>query len=179
MLKKRDLHECHALYSLLNDPSVSPYVRYQCHSPEEYLFLTKQLMDEEEQKTTISRTILNEAGLPIGTIDLYHIVNHTGFLATWIGAPYFGNGYSQRAKSVFLSELFLEHAIETVFLKIRKQNIRSSKAAQKLSYVKLANDSHDELYGFINAGEQIYDLYCVERIDFIKYSMILNQGVAT
>jgi len=179
MLKKRDLHECHALYSLLMDPAVSPYVRYQCQSHEEYLFLTKQLMDEEEQRTTISRTILNEAGVPIGTIDLYHIVNHTGFLATWIGAPYFGNGYSQRAKSVFLSEVFLEHAIETVFMKIRKQNIRSSKAAQKLPYVKLANDLHDEVYQSINAKEQIYDLYQVERMDFFENSTILNQVVAT
>lgn len=42
------------------DPAVSPYVRYQCQSYEEYLFLTKQLMVEEEQKTVISRTILNE-----------------------------------------------------------------------------------------------------------------------
>ncbi|MFS0868604.1 GNAT family N-acetyltransferase [Paenibacillus xylanilyticus] len=179
MLKKRDLHECHTLYSLLIDPAVSPYVRYQCQSHEEYLFLTKQLMDEEEQNTTISRTILNETGQPIGTIDLYHVVNNTGYLATWIGAPYFGKGYSQRAKSAFLTELFLEHAIETVFMKIRKQNIRSSKAAQKLPYVKLANDLYHEMYLSINAKEQIYDLYHVERSTFIESSIELHHVVAT
>ena len=50
------------------------------------MFLTRQLIAEEEQGITISRTILNETGTAIGTIDLYHIVNQTGFLATWIGA---------------------------------------------------------------------------------------------
>jgi len=179
MLKKRDLHECHSLYSLLTDPAVSPYVRYQCQSVEEYLFLTKQMIAEEEQQTVISRTILNEAGQPIGTIDLYQIINNTGFLATWIGAPYFGNGYSQRAKSAFFVELFLEHAIETVFLKIRKQNIRSSKAAQKLPYVKLANELFHEVYQSINAGEQIYDLYYVERSAFMESHIDLHQVVAT
>ncbi|MNW55281.1 GNAT family protein [Paenibacillus sp. FSL R5-0517] len=179
MLKKRDLQECHSLYSLMMDPAVSPYVRYLCQSYEEYLFLTKQLMAEEEQKTVISRTILNETGQPIGTIDLYHIEQQTGFLATWIGAPYFGNGYSQRAKSAFLVELFLEHAIETVFMKIRKQNIRSRKAVEKLPYVKLANDVYPDVYQFINAKEQIYDLYHVERSTFFEHHMDLHHVVAT
>lgn len=179
MLKKRDLQECHTLYSLMVDPAVSPYVRYSCQSYEEYLFLTKQLIAEEEQKTVISRTILNETGQPIGTIDLYHIVNNTGFLATWIGSPYFGNGYSQQAKSSFFVELFLEHAIETVFMKIRKQNIRSSKAAQKLPYVKLANDVYPDVFQSINAKEQIYDLYHVQRSTFFENSMDLHHVVAT
>ncbi|WP_336759690.1 GNAT family N-acetyltransferase [Paenibacillus sp. USHLN196] len=179
MLKKRDLQECHSLYSLMMDPAVFPYVRYACQSYEEYLFLTKQLMAEEEQKTVISRTILNEAGQPIGTIDLYHIEHQRGFLATWIGSPYFGNGYSQKAKSAFFIELFLEHAIETVFMKIRKQNVRSRKAVEKLSYVKLANDVYPDVYQRINAKEQIYDLYHVERSVFFENSMDLHHEVAT
>ncbi|MCP1183768.1 GNAT family N-acetyltransferase [Paenibacillus sp. 1781tsa1] len=179
MLKKRDLQECHSLYSLMMDPAVSPYVRYLCQSYEEYLFLTRQLMVEEEQKKVITRTILNEAGQPIGTIDLYHIEQQTGFLATWIGSPYFGNGYSQRAKSAFFVELFLEHAIETVFMKIRKQNIRSRKAVEKLPYVKLANDVYPDVYQFINAKEQIYDLYHVERTTFLEHRMDLHHVVAT
>ncbi|SFT09765.1 hypothetical protein SAMN05428962_4367 [Paenibacillus sp. BC26] len=107
MLKKRDLHECHSLYNLMMDPAVFPYVRYKCQCYEEYLFVTKQLIGEEERGTCISRTILDEVGHPIGTIDLYDIVNQTGFLATWIGAPYFGQGYNQRAKEAFLTELGL------------------------------------------------------------------------
>jgi len=179
MLKKRDLHECHSLYNLMMDPVVFPYVRCKCQSYEEYLFITKQLIAQEEQETCISRTILNEMGHPIGTIDLYNIVNNTGFLATWIGTPYFGKGYNQRAKESFFADLFLQHHIETVFMKIRKQNIRSKKAVEKLPYVKLANDTNHEVYHSINSMEQIYDLYHVERLDFLERSEIMQQVVAT
>jgi len=179
MLQKRDLHECHSLYNLMMDPVVYPYVRYKCQSYEEYLFITKQLIAQEEQKTCISRTILNEMGHPIGTIDLYNIVNNTGFLATWIGTPYFGKGYNQRAKESFLAELFLHHNIETVFMKIRKENIRSKKAVEKLHYVKLANDTNLEVYQSINHTDQIYDLYHVERLDFLESCEDMQHVVAT
>ncbi|WFR61676.1 hypothetical protein P9222_25300 [Paenibacillus amylolyticus] len=106
MLKKRDLQECHSLYSLMRDPAVSPYVRYLYQSYEEYLFLTKQLMAEEEQKTVISRTILNETGQPIGTIDLYHIERHTGFLATWIGSPFSEMGIAKEPNQLSLWNCF-------------------------------------------------------------------------
>lgn len=175
MLKKRDLNECHTLFSLMMDPEVFPYVRYKCKFYEEYLFVTKQLIVEEELETCISRTILDDMGHPIGTIDLYDIANKTGFLATWIGTAYFGKGYNQRAKESFFTELFLEHQIETVFLKIRKQNIRSKKAVEKLPYAKLANDIHHEMYKSINKAEQIYDLYQVERLDFFEYSQCFNK----
>ncbi|GGG69155.1 GNAT family N-acetyltransferase [Paenibacillus radicis (ex Gao et al. 2016)] len=167
MLKQRDLQECQSLYHLMIDPAVFPYVRNKSQSYEEYLFTTERLIVEEEQGTSISRTILNETGHPIGTIDLYDIGNKTGFLATWVGIPYFGKGYNQRAKETFFSELFLKHNIETVFLKIREQNIRSKKAVQKLPYVKLANDINPPLYHLINYTQQHYDLYQVDRLDFL------------
>ncbi|MGO4528467.1 GNAT family N-acetyltransferase [Paenibacillus sp. 2TAF8] len=179
MLKKRELHECQSLHSLMMDPAVSPYVRYACQSQEEFMFLTRQLIAEEEQGTAITRTILNELGTAIGTIDLYHIVNHTGFLATWIGAPYFGQGYSQRAKSAFLTELFLEYDIQTVFMKIRKQNVRSRKAVEKLPFVKFSNDLYPEVTQAINAKQLIYDLYHVQRSDFLEHHMELHHILAT
>ncbi|MGC5771633.1 GNAT family N-acetyltransferase [Paenibacillus pabuli] len=179
MLKKRDLHECHSLYGLMTDPMVFPYVRYPCKSYEEYVFMTQQLIKEEEQGTAISRTILNEIGHPIGTIDLYNIAEQTGFLATWMGASYFGKGYNQRAKESFFVELFLEQHVEKVFMKIRKQNIRSMKAVAKLPYVHLANTTNCEVYQSINSGQHRYDLYQVERTEFLENMAGLRHVVAT
>ncbi|MDR6553890.1 GNAT family protein [Paenibacillus qinlingensis] len=179
MLKKRDLHDCHSLFNLMTDPSVFPYVRNKCQCYEEYLFITKQLIVEEEKETCISRTILNEMGHPIGTIELYNIVNRTGFLATWIGAPYFGKGYNQQAKETFFTELFLENKIDTIFLKIRKQNIRSKKAVEKLPYALLANDTNPHIYQSINHNQAIYDLYKVERLCYLESSKVMQHEVAT
>ncbi|UOK65813.1 hypothetical protein MT997_17070 [Paenibacillus sp. OVF10] len=63
-------------------------------------------MAEEEQKTVISRTILNETGQPIGTIDLYHIEHQTGFLATWIGSPFLEMGIAKEPNQPSLLNYF-------------------------------------------------------------------------
>lgn len=106
MLKPRDVHEATELYQLLSHPSVFPYVRQKAASAEEYLFMTKQLIEEEQNGITISRTIVDDWGQPIGTISVYDIQDGAGFLGTWIGQPFQGMGYNQKAKLLFLQELF-------------------------------------------------------------------------
>ena len=115
------------------------------HSYEEFLFMTKQTMEAEERGELISRTILDEWGSPIGTINLFDIQDHAGFLGTWLGKPYHGKGYNQPAKDAFFNELFFELEIETIFMRIRKENIRSQKAAEKLPYVINANETRKSL----------------------------------
>ena len=87
MLKKRDIHDCHALYDHMIHPDVFPFVRQKANSFEEYLFLTKQTIEAEERGELISRTILDEWGSPIGTISLFDIQDNAGFLGTWLGKP--------------------------------------------------------------------------------------------
>ena len=145
MLKKRELHECHELYDLMTHPDVFPFVRQKATSYEEFLFMTKQTMEAEERGELISRTILDEWGSPIGTISLFDIQDNAGFLGTWLGKPYHGKGYNQPAKDAFFKELFYELDIETIFMRIRKVNIRSQKAAEKLPYVINANETRKSL----------------------------------
>lgn len=163
MLKHRDLSETNELYQLLSHPSVFPYVRQKATSPEEYLFMTKQLIEEEQLGLTISRTIVDNYGQPVGTINLYDIEDGAGFLGTWIGVPYQGMGYNQSAKKEFLTELFFHHNIHTVFLRIRKGNEKSKRASLKLPYVIEANETHKALFEEINAGEFKFDLYRIPK----------------
>lgn len=163
ILKHRDLHETQQLFSLLSHPSVFPFVRQKAQSSEEYMFMTKQLIEEEANGTAISRTIIDEWGHPIGTISLYDIQDGAGFLGTWIGKPYHGLGYNQKAKLAFLNELFFEYDFHTVFLRIRKENVRSRAAALKLPYVVSAMDTHAALYEEINQGEVKFDLFKIPR----------------
>ena len=62
------------------------------------------------------------------------------------------------------SELFYELDIETIFMRIRKINIRSIKA-EKLQYVNLANETRKAVYDEINANEEVYNLYEIQKID--------------
>ncbi|MFY4776468.1 GNAT family N-acetyltransferase [Metabacillus sp. RGM 3146] len=163
MLKKRDVHDSHALFELMQHPDVFPFVRHKATSIEEYLFLTKQTIEAEERGELISRTILDEWGTPIGTISLFDIQEGAGFLGTWIGKPYHGKGYNKLAKDAFFNELFYELDVHTIFMRIRKINIRSIKAAEKLPYVLNSNETREALLEQINEGKDTYNLYEIPK----------------
>ncbi|WP_088006283.1 GNAT family N-acetyltransferase [Indiicoccus explosivorum] len=163
MLKKRDLHESGHLFELLSHPAVYPYVRQKADSAEEYLFVTKQTIEAEERGELISRTILDDYGMPIGTINLFDIQDGAGFLGTWIGQPFQGMGYNQKAKQQFLDELFFVHDIQNVFLRIRKVNAKSLRAARKLPYVAEASETHPQLLQELNADGDIYELFRIPK----------------
>ncbi|NHC38760.1 GNAT family N-acetyltransferase [Bacillus sp. MM2020_1] len=171
MLKKRDLHDSHTLYELMTHPDVFPFVRQKADSYEEFLFMTKQTIEAEERGELISRTILDEWGAPIGTINLFDIEDNAGFLGTWLGKPYHGKGYNSPAKDAFFQELFYELGLETVFMRIRKVNIRSIKAAEKLPYVIKANETRKAIYEQLNANIEVYDLYEIPKDQYTFYLM--------
>ncbi|MEK4425356.1 GNAT family N-acetyltransferase [Solibacillus sp. FSL K6-1523] len=163
MLKQRELYETAELYELIKHPAVFPFVRQKATSAEEYLFMTKQLMEEEINEKAISRTITDEWGIPIGTISIFDIQDGAGFLGTWIGKPYQGLGYNQKAKLAFLNELFFEYDFNTVFLRIRKENERSKAAALKLPYVIDAEQTNPILFEQINLGEIKFHLFKIPK----------------
>ncbi|MEH6889851.1 GNAT family protein [Bacillus sp. JJ864] len=171
MLKKRDLHDSHVLYDLMIHPDVFPFVRQKASSYDEFLFLTKQTIEAEERGELISRAIVDEWGNPIGTITLFDIQEKAGFLGTWLGKPYHGKGYNKPAKDAFFSELFYELDIETIFMRIRKLNTRSIKAAEKLPYVNLANETRKCVYDQINANDEVYNLYEIPKDQYTLHTM--------
>lgn len=147
----------------MSDPTILPFVRQKASSADEYLFITKQLMEEEEKGKVISRTIVSDFGQPIGTINLFDVDHGAGFLGTWIGSPFQGLGYNKKAKEQFLQELFFELDIQTVFLRIRKHNSKSIRATEKLGYAIKANESHSAIYAEINEIDEVYDLYYIPK----------------
>ena len=111
----------------------------------------------------ISRTILDEWGSPIGTINLYDIQENAGFLGTWLGKPYHGKGYNKQAKDAFFQEIFYELGIETVFMRIRTENIRSQKAAEKLPYLIDASESRKSLMEQLNSNGNHFKLFEIPK----------------
>src|SRR5690625_3464138 len=169
MLKKRDLYEVPTLFELSSHPDVYPYIRYRATSSDEFYFLTKQTIEAELNGELISRTIVDEYEQPIGTINLYDVHEKSGFLATWVGQPYFGKGYNKLAKQQFLDELFFSLEMETVFMKVRKSNLRSLKAVSKLHYVAQANQLFPEVYQAINKPKEVYDLFVITKEYYTSY----------
>ena len=171
LLKKRDLNlsECEQLFKLISDQRVFPYVRERATTFTNYLFNTKRLLEKEKRRELFTRTILNELGKPIGCISLFDVLHNEGFLATWIGSDYHGQGYNQPAKEAFLDHIFFIEGVENVFMKIRKSNVRSLKAARKLPYASIVNESREDIYQLINKNEEIFDLFCISKLSYFKY----------
>jgi RimJ/RimL family protein N-acetyltransferase len=167
MLKTICLTEATTLFSLMSHPDVYPYVRMKASCAEELMFILKQLIEEEQEGKTISRTITDEYGQIIGMISLYQIENGSGFLSTWLGKDFHGLGYNKQAKELFFDECFYTLGITRVFMKIRKSNVRSLKAAEKLFYVKKANDIFSEIYDHINKENPVFDLFVIEHDAYI------------
>ncbi|MDQ0217893.1 N-acetyltransferase [Peribacillus cavernae] len=176
MLKKRELADCNPLYELMKHPDVFPFVRHKTDSYEEYLFVTKQTIEAEEVGELISRTITDEWGSPIGTISLYDIEDKAGFLGTWLGKAYHGKGYNSPAKEAFFNELFFELDIESIFMRIRKQNLRSIHAAEKLPYAIKVNETRQNLYDKPNQNGEIFDLYEIPKDLYNLYILRQNHS---
>lgn len=175
MLKIRDLIEVPALFELASHPEVYPYLRHKADTIDEYYFLTKQTIEAEENGLLISRTILDEYEQPIGTINLFDVHNNSGFLATWIGQPYFGQGYNKMAKELFFDELFFKQNIENIFMKVRKTNFRSLRAVEKLGYVLIANELYEDVYKAINKKDNLYDLFVITKEHYASYVQFAQQ----
>src|SRR5699024_363281 len=144
-------------------------IRHKANTSDEFYFLTKQMIELECNGDLISRTILDEFEQPIGTINLYDIHENSGFLATWVGQPYFGKGYNKEAKQQFLDELFFSLNIDTVFMKVKKMNMRSLKAVSKMPYVAQANDLFPEVYKAINKLDEVYNLFVITKEHYTSY----------
>ncbi|QPC48380.1 GNAT family N-acetyltransferase [Mangrovibacillus cuniculi] len=172
MLTKRDIHahdQNHVLFELMTHPDVFPFVRQKAYSYDEFVFLTKQTVEAEENGELVSRTILDEWGNPIGTINLFDIEDGAGFLGTWLGKPYHGKGYNKVAKDAFFNEVFFELGMDTIFMRIRVVNERSRRAAEKLPYVVKANESRPSIFAQLNKDEYIYDLYEIPKDLYMLY----------
>ena len=59
-------------------------------------------------------------------------------------------------------------------MRIRKINIRSIKVAEKLQYVNLANETRKAVYDEINANEEVYNLYEIQKIIHTCYNARYN-----
>lgn len=168
ILRKPNKKDFKLLYNLVKEENVIKYVRHKPTSLNNYLEIMDMLINSEEKNELISRVIVIN-GEPIGTISLFDISYNNGFLATWIGNEYQGKGYNQMAKDLFFKECYTDYNIETIFMKIRKENIKSQKSALKMHFVeKACSILYIDVYKEVNKDENIYELFFVNKEIFLK-----------
>lgn len=165
-----ELKDAHVLFYHLSNPHVLRYSRLKPNSVEEMEEAIMYLKREEEEKRLISRVIVNEHEHVVGMITLwdYCPFRREGFLSTLLGELYWGKGYNQIAKNLFLDEVFSLPHLEKIYLLVRNYNSRSIAACQKIDYIdKLNLEEEIELREFY--GNKISKDHIVFYIDKYKY----------
>lgn len=91
---------------------------------------------EEIQGKMYSRAIfLNENLIGITSLKDVDSQMKTSHIGTWIGYPFWGQGYNEEAKKQILHFAFYHLQLEEVFIGAKKSNIRSIQSQKKLPYV--------------------------------------------
>ncbi|WP_081755933.1 GNAT family N-acetyltransferase [Paucisalibacillus sp. EB02] len=138
---------------------------------------TKQFIEfirkQEKLGKQYSRCIINDHDKLIGVITLKDIDmdNKTCHIGTWIGQPYWGQGYNESAKAEILYVAFHEFNLEYVFAGAKVSNIRSQKAQEKLPYIRLQveNEFPAEHKKLENQVKSRCMLNVIEREDFLNW----------
>jgi RimJ/RimL family protein N-acetyltransferase len=164
MIRKVSQDDYLALYEMVTEPTVFSFVRQKPNSYDEFVFFSMQNEEKEHHGEMISRVITTEFNQPIGMISLYDIQHGHGFLGTWIGNDFQGKGYNRIAKDLFFDECFSFYSVDKIYMKVRKVNEKSKRAALKLPYVKECNEF--EATYILGNDHHIFDLFSVEKDTF-------------
>lgn len=144
-----DLQYTDIIFQLSSNEHVKNALGLQVDEVEDtkqFILLTQK---EEQQNRSISRVILNEKNEVIGVTTLKHINfdKKRCHIGSWLGYPYWGQGYNEAAKKEILTIAFQELDLDYVFAGAKASNIRSQKAQEKLPYISLhvENEFAEEL----------------------------------
>ncbi|MBU5220678.1 GNAT family N-acetyltransferase [Bacillus albus] len=133
----------------------------------------QRMLTEEKEGKTVSRLILNEEGELIGitTLMFFDREKNTCHIGSWIGHEYWGLGYNLLSKIEILKIAFEELKLDVVFAGARLVNIRSQKAQEKISFIRLnvENDFPQEHEFLEKKEKQPCVLHAFYKNDFIQY----------
>lgn len=178
-LVKHDIKYAEAMHELSSMPQVRDALGLPAGKVEDTInFIKRECVDEEEGKT-VPRVVLNEEGQLIGVTSLMFIDHQkkSCHIGSWLGYPFWGKGYNLEAKTAILDIAFFELGLLRVFAGARTINIRSQKAQEKLSFIRLGVESeYPEEHSWLEVKEkQPCVLNVFEREDFVRYRTSLEK----
>lgn len=134
-----DLRYANVIFKLSSDPHVKNALGIQVEKIEDTKAFLLFAIEEEHQKKSLSRVVLNEENEIIGLTTLKHInyEKKQSHIGSWLGHPYWGKGYNEAAKKEIFKIAFLDLQLTYVFAGAKTNNIRSLKAQEKLPYISL------------------------------------------
>ncbi|HFR4183793.1 TPA: GNAT family N-acetyltransferase [Bacillus cereus] len=168
-----DLRYANVIFKLSSDSHVKNALGIKVEKIEDTKAFLLFAIEEERQKRSLSRMIVNEENEIIGLTTLKHInyEKKQSHIGSWLGYPYWGKGYNEAAKKEIFKIAFLELQLTYVFAGAKTNNIRSLKAQEKLPYISLhvENKFPDEHAALEKEVRSPCSLHVVSREKFLNW----------
>lgn len=171
-LKPHHVNYAVRIHELASDPLVADALGLVNQTLENRLEFIQKMQQGEKEGTTCSRLVFHNHQM-IGVTTLMYIDQQkkSCHLGSWLGVPYWGRGYNERAKCEILKLAFDTYGLERVFLGAHIQNRRSQAAQQKLPYLRqhVMHDYPEEHQFLEEKEQQPCILNVVEKDDFYAF----------
>ncbi|MCU5481793.1 GNAT family N-acetyltransferase [Bacillus thuringiensis] len=168
-----DLRYANVIFRLSSDSHVKNALGIKVEKIEDTKAFLLFAIEEERQKRSLSRMIVNEENEIIGLTTLKHInyEKKQSHIGSWLGYPYWGKGYNEAAKKEIFKIAFLDLQLTYVFTGGKTNNIRSLKAQEKLPYISLhvENKFPDEHAALEKEVRSPCSLHVVSREKFLNW----------
>ncbi|HDR4605373.1 MULTISPECIES: GNAT family N-acetyltransferase [Bacillus] len=168
-----DLRYANVIFRLSSDSHVKNALGIKVEKIEDTKAFLLFVIEEERQKRSLSRMIVNEESEIIGLTTLKHInyEKKQSHIGSWLGYPYWGKGYNEAAKKEIFKIAFLDLQLTYVFTGAKTNNIRSLKAQEKLPYISLhvENKFPDEHAALEKEVRSPCSLHVVSREKFLNW----------
>ena len=174
-----DLCYTNVIFELSSDPHIKTALGITVENIEDTKAFLLFAIEQERQKKSLSRMIVNEENEIIGLTTLKHINNEKkqSHIGSWLGYPYWGKGYNEAAKKEIFKIAFLDLQLSYVFAGAKTTNVRSLKAQEKLPYISLHVEDRfpDEHSALEEEVKSSCVLHVVSRENFLNWLDIQNK----
>lgn len=168
-----DLRYANVIFKLSSDPHIKNALGIKVEKIEDTKAFLLFAIEEERQKRSLSRMIVNEENEIIGLTTLKHInyEKKQSHIGSWLGYPYWGKGYNEAAKKEIFKIAFLNLQLSYVFAGAKTNNVRSLKAQEKLPYISLHVEDRfpGEHSALENEVKSSFVLHVVSREKFLNW----------
>lgn len=173
------LQYAETIFTLSSDAHVKDALGIKVETVEDTKSFIHFAMEEERKSQSLSRVISNEKEEIIGITTLKHIdyQKKTSHIGSWLGYPYWGQGYNEAAKKEIFKIAFEELDLTYVFAGAKITNIRSQKAQEKLPYISLHVEKQfpDEHAALEKETKSPCVLHVISRENFLSWTALNSE----
>lgn len=153
----------------INDKQINKYLHYDLPLCEDRtLNWYQSILNNGSREDFVYELCLADRNIPLGLIGLINIDNINKKAEFYIvngEKKYWGKGYATIATNSFLTDMFLKHNLNKIYLYTEIENKSAQKLFEKIGFKQEGLLKNDLIFNSRNIDRYIYGLYREEFVD--------------